>query len=99
MAEFSTPVEDAAERQRVEELLTPWRDKHPGVKVDITVSHNSSAAALTDASHGAQLVVVGSHGHGSIAGALLGSTGIQLLHHADCPVLTARQPASETRRS
>ncbi|MEU8233213.1 universal stress protein [Actinoplanes sp. NPDC048967] len=99
VTEFSTPEEDAAEHRRVEDLLTPWRQKYPGVKVDITVSHESPAAVLTGVSYSAQLVVVGSHGHGSIAGALLGSTGIQLLHHADCPVLIARPAGSETRRS
>lgn len=57
------------------------------------VSYDRPAAVLTSVSQHAQLVVVGSHGRGSIAGALLGSTGIQLLHHADCPVLIAR-PAS-----
>ncbi len=90
VAGFSTPEEDAVERQRVEELLAPWRQKHPEIDVDVMVSHGSTAAVLTGVSRGAQLVVVGSHGHGGVAGALLGSTGIQLLHHADCPVLIAR---------
>lgn len=93
VVEFSTPKEDATECQRVEELLAPWRRRYPEVKVDVMVSHDSPAAVLTGVSHSAQLVVVGSHGHGGIVGALLGSTGIQLLHHADCPVLIAR-PAS-----
>ena len=90
VADYATPKEDAEEHARVEELLAPWRHKFPEVKVDVMVSHDSPAAVLTGVSHGAQLVVVGSHGHGSIAAALLGSTGLQLLHHADCPVLIAR---------
>ncbi len=49
-----------------------------------------TAPALTSASSGAQLVVVGSHGRGPIRGALLGSTGLHLLRHAECPVLVAR---------
>jgi nucleotide-binding universal stress UspA family protein len=90
VAELSTPREDAEEHQRVDELLAPWRHKYPATKADVLVSHDSPAAVLSGVSHGTQLVIVGSHGHGSIAGALLGSTGIQLLHHADCPVLIAR---------
>ncbi|MFI7542493.1 universal stress protein [Actinoplanes sp. NPDC049599] len=90
VVDFTTPQDDADERRRLEELLTPWRDRYPEVKVDVTISHGSPAAVLTGVSHRAQLVIVGSHGHGSIAGALLGSTGLQLLHHADCPVLIVR---------
>ena len=48
------------------------------------------AEALIGLSSSAQLVVVGTRGHGSLAGVLLGSVGLQLLHHADSPVLVAR---------
>ena len=85
-----TPAEDAAEHGRVEEVLSPWRLKFPEVPVEVMVSHDSPAAVLNGVSHGAQLVIVGSRGHGTIAGALLGSTGLQSLHHADCPVWIAR---------
>jgi len=45
---------------------------------------------LTETSVSASLVVVGSRGHGSVAGTLLGSVGLQMVHHADCPVLIVR---------
>ena len=80
----------AAEHARLEELLSPWRLKFPEVPVEVLVSHDSPAAVLNGVSHGAQLVIVGSRGHGTVAGALLGSAGLQLLHHADCPVWIAR---------
>lgn len=57
--------------------------------------HDSIAGALVEASQHAQLVVVGSRGHGVVAGALLGSAGLQLLQHADCPVYIARPRARE----
>ncbi|MEU8662196.1 universal stress protein [Actinoplanes philippinensis] len=85
-----TPEQDADERRRLEEQLAPWREKYPDVAVDALLSHDSPAAVLSGVSHGAQLVVVGSHGHSTLAGTLLGSTGLQLLHHADCPVLLDR---------
>ncbi|MEU8233186.1 universal stress protein [Actinoplanes sp. NPDC048967] len=88
--EVRTPEEDAAEHDRLNGLLQPWREKYPQITVEALVSHDSAAAVLTGVSHGAQLVVVGSRGHGTIAGVLLGSTGMQLSHHADCPVLIAR---------
>jgi nucleotide-binding universal stress UspA family protein len=36
---------------------------------------------------GADVIVVGTRGHGPISGALLGSVGQHLLHDAHCPVL------------
>jgi nucleotide-binding universal stress UspA family protein len=89
-AAISTPEQDTAEHTRVEDLLVPWRQKFPQVPVEVMVSHDSAAAVLVGVSHGAQLVIVGSRGRGTITGALLGSTGMQLLHHADCPVWIAR---------
>jgi nucleotide-binding universal stress UspA family protein len=42
---------------------------------------------------GADLIVAGTHGHAPIAGLLLGSVTLRLLHVAPCPVLAV--PASE----
>ena len=80
----------AAERQTLGELLDPWRDKYPQVEVDEVISRRDAAHALVDASQTARLVVVGSRGLGSLTGTMLGSVGLQLLHHADCPVMIAR---------
>jgi nucleotide-binding universal stress UspA family protein len=88
--DVTTPEQDATERARLEEQLVPWREKYPDVAVETLLSHDSAAAVLNGVSHGAQLIVVGSRGHGTVAGTLLGSTGLQLLHHADCPILLDR---------
>ncbi|GIE29723.1 universal stress protein [Actinoplanes italicus] len=89
-AEITAPEQDATERARFHEKLAPWRVKYPGVPVEALLSHGSAASVLNGVSHTAQLIVVGSRGHGVLAGTLLGSTGLQLLHHADCPVLIVR---------
>jgi nucleotide-binding universal stress UspA family protein len=71
-------------------LTHPLTEKYPDVQVDIVVADGDPAHLLVDASQSAQLVVVGSRGHGGFAGLLLGSVGLHLIHHAHSPVLIAR---------
>jgi nucleotide-binding universal stress UspA family protein len=81
---------DADEHSRLDEMVAAWRQKYPAVTAETVLTHDGAAAVLVGVSHTAQLVVVGSHGHGALARTLLGSTALQLLHHADCPVLVYR---------
>jgi len=64
------------------------------VTITRTVVAGSAARALLDASAGAELLVVGSRGHGGFAEALLGSVGQHCVHHATCPVVVIREPAA-----
>jgi nucleotide-binding universal stress UspA family protein len=54
------------------------------------VIQGNPAQALLDAAQGAELLVVGSRGHGGFTGALLGSVGLHCVHHAHCPVVVIR---------
>lgn len=74
----------------LEEDIAVWVKEHPDVSVRTAVIEGQTAAVLADVSASAQLVVVGTRGHGGFGGLLLGSVGQQLLHHAACPVLIAR---------
>jgi nucleotide-binding universal stress UspA family protein len=64
-----------------------------GIPVSGTVVENSPATALLDAAKDADLVIVGSRGHGGLASILLGSVSSQVVHHAHCPVLVVRSKA------
>jgi nucleotide-binding universal stress UspA family protein len=51
------------------------------------VREGNAAQVLLDETKDAQLLVVGSRGHGGFAGLLLGSVSANCAEHAHCPVL------------
>jgi nucleotide-binding universal stress UspA family protein len=61
------------------------------VSVDIApiAVEDEPTRALVDASRDADLLVVGSHGHG-LSGLLLGSVSLECAKHAACPVVIFR---------
>jgi nucleotide-binding universal stress UspA family protein len=80
-------------RLQQQRLLTAARLSHPelpDVLVEEQVVEGGAAAVLIEKSRQARLVVVGARGHGGFEGLLLGSVGLELVQHADCPVLIAR---------
>lgn len=62
----------------------------PGVKIQPTVRQGNAAQVLLEDAKGAELLVVGSRGHGGFTEALLGSVGQHCVHHATCPVVVIR---------
>ena len=82
-------VVERDERAALTASLSGWRDKYPDVEVEALLAEGRPAAVLIGVSATAQLVVVGSRGHGGFVGLLLGSVGQHLLHHAACPVIIA----------
>jgi nucleotide-binding universal stress UspA family protein len=60
------------------------------VEVERHVVEGAPGAVLVEESRGADLLVVGSRGHGGFAQLLLGSVSQQCAHHAECPVVIVR---------
>ena len=60
------------------------------VRVSAQVKEGNAAQVLLDAAAGADLLVVGSRGHGGFAEALLGSVSQHCVHHAPCAVVIVR---------
>lgn len=58
----------------------------PNLEIRSDISHADVVPTLVDASSRAALLVVGSHGHGPVGRALLGSVSAGVVHHAHCPV-------------
>jgi nucleotide-binding universal stress UspA family protein len=77
----------AEQRGWLSEALAGWQEKYPEVELKLEVLAQDPAAALVAASIGAELLVLGTHGHsGPHAMMLLGSVTHAVLHHAHCPV-------------
>lgn len=67
------------------------------VKISLTVREGNAAQVLLDACDGADMLVVGSRGHGGFTEALLGSVSQACVHHARCPVVIVREPRTAGR--
>jgi nucleotide-binding universal stress UspA family protein len=63
---------------------------HPDVTVRRRVAQGHPAEVLLAHARDADLLVVGSHGHGGFVGALLGSVSHRCIQHATCPVVVVR---------
>ncbi|BCW71048.1 universal stress protein [Arthrobacter sp. NicSoilB8] len=59
-----------------------------------TVHHDSAASAILGAAREADLVVIGSRGHGGFAGMHIGSVSTHVVGHSPCPVLVVRPKAA-----
>lgn len=60
------------------------------------VLEGSAAASLIAESKNAQLLVVGSRGHGGFAGQLIGAVSAKVAEHASCPVLVVHGDVPDT---
>ncbi|GAA4579913.1 universal stress protein [Micromonospora coerulea] len=86
------PTEEA--QKMLAQVAAELTGHHPGLRTEVRQVAGGAGAALVEESRRAELVVVGSRGHGGFAGLLLGSVSGQLAQHGHCPVLVVR-PAEE----
>ncbi|MDQ0946865.1 nucleotide-binding universal stress UspA family protein [Streptomyces phaeochromogenes] len=82
---FALPEEDRGawedqEVQKLSDVLRPWREKYPHVRVHEDVRLKSPSSALVQASACAELLVVGR------TGMALGPTLHAVVDHTECPV-------------
>jgi nucleotide-binding universal stress UspA family protein/mono/diheme cytochrome c family protein len=88
-ADWSQRLGEEAEKQLIE--ITAALGE---VKVTTEVLFGPPAAAIVEAAgtNGADLIVMGTHGHGAVMHALMGNVAERVVRTATCPVLTIREP-------
>lgn len=74
--------------EEVERVLGPQRSEN----IEVVARQGDAAGVMIDESKRAQILVVGSRGHGGFTGLLLGSVGQQCASHSLCPVVVVHPP-------
>ncbi len=92
--EPTVPEEERDQSHVLKEILAEHREHHPHIPVTADVVHGHPVAVLREAAAGADLLMVGSHGHGTFTGMLLGSVSHALLHRSPCPLVVVRSETS-----
>jgi nucleotide-binding universal stress UspA family protein len=94
--DFGSAIPFDALREAHEEILATstarLRAAHPGVDISEWVEQGPAAPMLVDASKEAEMLVVGTHGRGAVAGLILGSVSHDVLLNMPCPVVVVPRP-------
>jgi nucleotide-binding universal stress UspA family protein len=88
-AGYGEALSDHVERIR-RDAADIARARQPEIGIRSSVVHDSPVAGLLEVAKRADLLVVGSRGHGAFAGILLGSVSLALAGRAPCPLLVVR---------
>ena len=92
---WSAPIPDdfdpASDIQKaLDAVVAQVLASHPGLQVHARLVSGHPAPVLVEASKGAELLVVGSRGHGEFVGMLIGSVSEYCVTNAHSPVLVHR---------
>jgi nucleotide-binding universal stress UspA family protein len=85
-----------AAAQLLEDATSDVNGEGDGVEIERRIIEGAPGAVLVEESREADLLVVGSRGHGGFVGLLLGSVSQQCAHHARCPVVIVRQQTTKS---
>ena len=81
-------------RDALRERIAKMHESLPNVKVRFDLRDGDSHEVVLECAkdEGADMIVMGTHGHTGLTHALLGSTAEKVVRMASCPVLTVRTP-------
>jgi nucleotide-binding universal stress UspA family protein len=94
-------IDFAAYQQTHTELtnnqLAPIRRQYPNLEVDCVVTNANARTSIIEEAGDSELVVVGSHGTGPLAGLVLGSVAHAVAHKAPCPAVLVPEGSLKTQ--
>ncbi|MFI6035950.1 universal stress protein [Streptomyces sp. NPDC051315] len=85
-------------RANVQQAAEEITERHPGLQVTTDILEGDAVETLAAAAAEAEMLVLGSRGHGPVVGFLLGSVGQQVIAEGTRPVVLVRagtEPSSE----
>lgn len=83
-------VDRSAAERALDESIEEALGSSPAVTVERMLVEDAPGDGLVAAAKDADLLVVGTHGRGRIAQALMGSVSSHVIQHAPCPVVVVR---------
>jgi nucleotide-binding universal stress UspA family protein len=92
-----TDLEDLQHKLLADHLVD-LEQRYPDVQVRRVLAQGNPTGVLVRESAGADLLVVGSRGHGGFTGLLLGSVSEAAIQHARCPVAVVRHTSDPKTR-
>ena len=87
--------------EEAEQELVKLRPRLAGVTVSTEVLFGNPARAIVTAAatNHADLIVMGTHGHGPVMHVVMGNVAERVVRTAECPVLTVRQPRDKDAKA
>ena len=95
--EFEPQEPTDSDRLILSEAVAGLAEEYPDLSLELDLSPELPADALLEASAGARLLVVGTHGRHGVAKLWLGSVSHELILAMPCPVVVIKPPAPPER--
>ena len=95
----SNPAEALNHAQAIQEKAVDaaMASAEKSTDVERLLPRGVPSQALCNAALDAEMVVLGSHGHGQVHDRIVGSTSQRVIHHATCPVVVLPDPRHADR--
>lgn len=95
----SSPADARSHAKQIQDLAVSrvLADRDDPPEVERVLIRGAASEGLCTSALDAELLVLGSHGHGAVHSKLVGTTSQRVIHHASCPVVILPDPRHAER--